>query len=279
MKDARAEAALLGMTAFWGMSFAIVKGALDDCDPFTFIALRFSLGALAAVLVTRKALLDRRLVRPGLVLGVFLFLGFLTQTWGLETTTPSRSAFVTGLFVVLTPFVTWVVFRRPPGWATFGAAVLAVGGLYLLSGAGAGGGLTRGDALTLACAVAYAVHLVLQERFAPSLPPLPLATLQMAVVALLSLAMLPFVPRHVTVTGDFIAATTSMGLIATGLAVALQTWAQTRTTAVRAAFIIALEPVFATIWSLFRHRDVLETRSVLGGSVMMLAVFISVRKA
>jgi drug/metabolite transporter (DMT)-like permease len=228
VKDSRAEAALLGMTAFWGMSFAIVKGALDDCDPFTFLALRFGLGALAAGLVAGRALLDRRLWRPALTCGVFLFLGFLTQTWGLESTTPSRSAFVTGLFVVLTPFVTWLVFRRPPGWATFGAAVLAIGGLYFLSGAGAGGGLTKGDALTLACAFAYAAHLVLQERFAPSLPPLPLATLQMAVVTVLALMLLPFVPRHVQVTGDLVAATLSMGLVATGAALAVQTWAQTR---------------------------------------------------
>jgi drug/metabolite transporter (DMT)-like permease len=279
VKDRRAELLLLGLTAFWGASFAIVKGALDDSDPFTFLALRFALGALTIGVFARRQLLDRRLWRPAATLGVFLFLGFLTQTWGLATTTPSRSAFITGLFVVLTPFVTWAVLRRAPGWNTFFAALLAVAGLYLLSGANAGGGLTKGDALTLACAVAYAVHLVLTERYAPTLPSLPLATLQMSFVALLSIALLPFAPRHLNVTADFVAAVLAAGIVSTAGALWLQVWAQQRTSAVRAAFIIALEPVFATVWSLFRHRDVLEGRSILGGAVMMLAVFVSMRKA
>jgi drug/metabolite transporter (DMT)-like permease len=279
VKDRRAEAVLLGLTAFWGASFAIVKGALDDSDAFTFLALRFALGASTCMLFARRQLLDPRLIRPALILGLFLFLGFLTQTWGLETTTPARSAFITGLFVILTPFVTWVVFRRRPAWNIFAAAVLAMVGLYWLSGASAGGGLTRGDVLTLQCAVAYAIHLVLTERYAPSLPSLPLATLQQLVVAVLALALWPFVPRHVQVTSDFVAAVLAAGIVSTALALSLQTWAQRRTSAVRAAFIIALEPVFATVWSLIRHRDVLEARSFLGGGVMMLAVFLSMRKS
>ncbi len=270
---------MLALTAFWGASFTIVKGALDDSDPFTFLALRFAVGSVAAGLIAGRQLLSRSLWRPGVTLGVFLFLGFLTQTWGLATTTPGRSAFITGLFVVLVPFTSWVLFRRRPHASAFVAAALAVFGLYWLTGARLLGGFTVGDALTLACAVAYAVHMVLTERYAATQPAVPLATLQLFVVALCSpSAVLPLVDRHVVVTTDSEVAVLVAGIVSTALAIALQMWAQTRISAVRTALIVALEPVFSTAWSVFRGRDTLEPRSLLGGALIIVAVLISVAR-
>ncbi|HLL81111.1 MAG TPA: EamA family transporter, partial [Longimicrobium sp.] len=101
----KADAVLLGLTAVWGLTFAVVKGALDQADPFAFLALRFTLGAAAATLIAGRRLLHVPSVRAGLVLAPFLFCGFALQTMGLRYTTASRSAFFTGLCVVLVPFV------------------------------------------------------------------------------------------------------------------------------------------------------------------------------
>src|SRR5262249_43466171 len=132
--------------------------------------------------------------------------------------------------------------------------------------------------LTLVCAFAYAVHLVLTERYAVSHPTLPLAALQMALVAMLSVAVLPFVERRLLATPDFVAAVAVTGIVSTALALSLQIWAQARTTAIRAALIFTLEPVCATVWSVMRGRDTLGPRTLVGGGVILLAVLLSLRK-
>jgi drug/metabolite transporter (DMT)-like permease len=155
-----ADAVLAGITAFWGATFIVVKDALDDADPLSFLVLRFGLGALGLALVARKGLLDPRVWKPGGVLGLFLFVGYALQTWGLKFTTPSRSAFITSLCVVLVPFVSTAMFRRLPGWPSLLGAGLAAAGLAALTG-GLSGTVSVGDALTLGCAVSYAVHITL----------------------------------------------------------------------------------------------------------------------
>lgn len=270
-----ADGTLLALTAFWGVSFSIVKGALDDSDPFTFLALRFLVGAFAAALIARTRLLDRTLVRPAAALGVFLFLGFLTQTWGLQTTTPARSAFITGLFVVFVPFFSWAFFKRRPAWTAFVAVALAFAGMYRLSGADLGGSLSAGDWLTFACAIAYAVHLVLTEHYAKGRDAGPLVSLQLVVVAALACAVWPFAPHRWAPTLGYGVAVLVAGVFSTALAISLQTWAQARTSAVRAALIIAVEPVFATAWSVFRGRDTLDARLVEGGTFILLGVAVS----
>jgi drug/metabolite transporter (DMT)-like permease len=270
-----ADALLIGITSFWGISFAIVKDALADSDAFTFLALRFAVAAAASVAVQRRALLDRALWRPAVVLGLFLFLGFLTQTWGLETTTPSRSAVITSLFVVFVPLCQWALFSRRPAPVAFGGAALAIGGTYVLSGADFSGGLTRGDWLTVACAAAYAVHITLTGRWAKGRSPGALVGVQMMVVAVLSAAVVPLGPMRVHASWGFALAVLSMGVVATTVFLSAQTWAQSRTSAVRAALILALEPVFAAAWSMGRGHEPYEPKVVLGGGLVLLGVVIA----
>ena len=271
----RADGALLAMTAFWGVSFVIVKEALDHSDPFTFLALRFVVAGLACVMVARGQLFDRALWRPGAWLGLFLFLGFIFQTWGLVTTTPSRSAFITSLFVVFVPLVQWGLLRRRPGLAAVAGALLAIGGAWVLSGASFGGGFTSGDWLTLGSAAAYSVQIVLTGHWAARLDPVPLVSLEVLVVAVLACATAPFGPRQVEPVPGFVGAVIAMGVIATALGIWVQTWAQARTTSVRAALIIALEPVFATAWSIFRGREPFDPKVLLGGGLILSGVVVS----
>lgn len=274
-KSTSAEAALLAMTAFWGVSFVIVKDALDEADPFSFLALRFIVAGAACIAISRGALLDRALWRPGAWMGLFLFAGFLFQTWGLATTTPSRSAFLTSLFVVFVPIVELVMFRKAPARSAVAGSALAICGTYLLSGASFGGGLSKGDWLTVLCAVSYAVQIVLTGHWAKSLAPIPLTSVEIIVVAVLACIAGAVGEQRVAWSTGFVSAVVAMGLVATAAGIIVQTWAQRRTAAVRVALIIALEPVFATAWSLWRGREEFDPRGVAGGALILCGVVVA----
>lgn len=273
------------MTAFWGTTFVVVKGALGHGDPYSFLALRFTLGALALSAVTGRRMLVPETLRRGALLGLFLFLGFVLQTVGLVSTTPSRSAFITGLYVVFVPVLGLVLFRRSPRLASWVGVGLAAVGLRYLTGAelGAGpgqssglfSGMSLGDWLTLGCAVSYAVHILLTERYAPRSSVVPLVAVQLWVVAGLSSLCLPFTGSKVTWTPAFLGAVAFCGLIASALALCVQTWAQARTTAVRVALICSMEPVFTAVYSVGLGYETLGVREWVGGGLIILGVLVA----
>lgn len=273
----RADGALALITAFWGITFVVVKDALGQADPFSFLALRFLVGAVALTALARREVLAPLAVRRGLLLGTFLFLGFALQTVGLVTTTPSRSAFITGLNVVLVPLLGFVLFRRLPRIASLVGVVLAAVGLRYLTGVDMeeGGGLSQGDWLTLGCAGAYAIHILLTERYAPKTGVGGLVAVQLWVVALLSALCLPFTEARVAWTPGFIGAVAFCGLFASALAISVQTWGQARTTAVRAALIYSLEPVYAAVYSVALGYEALGPREWVGGSLIIVGVLVA----
>ena len=271
----RGDAILLMITAVWGITFVTVKDALEGADPMTFLALRFGLGALVAGVAARKALLVSVPWRAGLTLGTLLFIGYVFQTVGLAYTTPSRSAFITGLCVILVPFVSTVMFRRWPPVLAVTGAVIALIGTAVLTDAQLSGPLPLGDVLTLGCAVAYAFHISLTEKFSAQSEPISLVAFQLAVVAVLSTCTLPFVERKLIPSTSLFAAVAVTGIIASALAISLQTWAQAKTTAVRASVIFALEPVFAIAWGATLGRAPLTGHEMFGGGLIILGVIVA----
>lgn len=268
----KADAALFGLTLVWGLTFPLVKDALAQADPFPFLALRFSTGALALTVLVRRQLLPH--LRTGAVLGVVLFLGFALQTAGLTATTPSRSAFLTGLYVVLVPLLGWVLFRqRLRAWLAVGV-VLSAAGLWLLTGRdmGTGPGFGLGEWLTLGCALVYALHILLIERFAPKEGAAGLTAVQLWVVALLSAACLPWTEARVAWTPSLLGAVAFTGLVASAGAISVQVWAQARTSAVRATLIFALEPGVAAVFSVALGHEQLGASEWSGGALMLLGV-------
>ena len=275
---------LLAATAVWGATFVTVKDALAASDTFTFLFLRFSVGALAAALlavaIAPWAPVEQRgfslaLLRPGLVLGGLLFGGYALQTLGLETTTPARSAFITGLTVIFVPFVSWRLDQKRPPVRAFVAPLVAVVGLQQLTGVSWSSAIPVGDALTLGCALFYAGHIALVGRFAKGLPALPLTAVQLGVVSLLSAATLPLVTRRFVPTTGFVGAVLFTGVVASALAIGIQAWAQRRLSAVRAAVIYSLEPVFALSWALVTGLGWPSAPELVGGVFILGAVLIS----
>jgi drug/metabolite transporter (DMT)-like permease len=263
--------ALIFVTAIWGVTFVQVKDAVEIYPLFAFLAVRFAIAslALAPFAAGRIRTLDRRGLVAGGALGGLLALGYALQTAGLSRTTVSSTGFITGLCVVLTPVIAYVLFRdRIPGAAWFGVALATVG-LAMLSGIDAGS--AGGDALVLGGAAAYALQIVLLERYAPDYDPFAFTLVEMITACLgftaIALARGELsVPHGWTVWGALLVT----GIFASAFAFLVQTWAQRRLSATRTALAFSAEPVFAGLFGYLLAGDRLGALG-WGGCVLILA--------
>jgi drug/metabolite transporter (DMT)-like permease len=268
--------ALVGVTAIWGVTFVQVQDALALYPLFAFLAVRFAIStaALAPFAWGRLRQLPREGYVAGVGVGSLLALAYGFQTAGLELTTVSSTGFITGLYVVFTPFIALALFRTPVPPALWAGVGLAVVGLLLLSGAP--GGSATGNALVLAAALAAALQIVALERFAPRYDVRALTFLQMAtsfagfVAIALALGELE-VPRGGTVW----AALLVTGLFAGALGFLVATWVQSRTTAARAALVFTLEAPFAALAGVLLADEVLGWAGWLGCCVMMAGILLA----
>jgi drug/metabolite transporter (DMT)-like permease len=273
----QADGALVLLTVLWGVSFLVVKDALALGDTFSFLTLRFGVGATVLSAVVGRRMFSRENLKHGALLSLFLFGGYLFQTLGLTRTSPARSAFITGLSVLFVPLFALVLFRQVPRPASLVGVVLSALGLYFLTRADAATAeaLSSGDLLTLVCAVSYALHITLTGRFAPKEGAGALVAVQLWGVMLLSAACLPFAEVRVQGSGAFLGAVLFCGIAASAVAISVQTWAQARTSAVRAALIYALEPVFASLFSVSLGYETLGAREWAGGGLIVLGVLVA----
>lgn len=268
--------ALVAVTAVWGVTFVQVKDAVELYPLFGFLALRFAIASivLAVPAANRLRSLGRSGWVAGSALGLLLALGYALQTAGLERTTVSSAGFITGLYVVFTPLLALLLFRTRVGGAVWIGVALAVVGLTMLSGVGAGDPL--GDLLVLLGSAAYSVQIVLMERFAPRYDPVAFTQAELlaafagfAVVAV-GLGQVE-VPHGWTVWGALLVT----GIFASALAFLVQTWAQQRTSATRTALAFALEPVWAGIFGFWLAGDRLGAIGWGGCAVIMAGIVVA----
>jgi drug/metabolite transporter (DMT)-like permease len=270
----QADLALAFVALVWGATFTVVKQALADCSTLLFLGLRFTLATLALALVFRKRAFQGGLaLRGGLIAGVFLFTGYLFQTLGLRFTTPSKSAFITGLSIVMVPILSAALYRAFPhpseilgvGIATIGMALLTLRSLHI----------ELGDLLTLAGALSFAVHIVVIGHYSPLASFESLTLVQILTAAALALSSFWWAeaPRIIW-SGQLLIALVLTGLLATALAFGIQVWAQRRTTATRTALIFALEPVFAWITSFLLTGERLSARGTAGALLILAGILL-----
>jgi drug/metabolite transporter (DMT)-like permease len=280
-----ADLALTLIMAVWGSSFAILRALMGEsaASPLALVSVRMAmasallLGFLAATPGGRAQLRGIRggLLRDGLFVGALLGVGFLLQTEGLQRTTASRSGFLTGTLVVLTPLIEFALFRKRPALPALIGVLLAFIGMTALSApwSDASQATALGDALTLACALVFAGHIVALGRVAPRHPVLPMVLVQLATTCALAALAGPLVERqHFSGTPRLWLALLYLALFATLLAFGVQTWAQRVLPAVRVALISSLEPVFAALWAALLIGERLTGRELLGGALIVLGV-------
>jgi drug/metabolite transporter (DMT)-like permease len=243
-----AEASIAGVCVLWGGSFVVVKRAFDDASPMVFTALRFFL-ALAALLCLYGRRMRRERFAGAAVVGVLLFVGFSFQAAGLARTTPSRSAFLTAICIPMTPLFQAALLRRAPRAMELLGAALALVGTFMLTGGRSGGAdadaphgaaFNTGDVLSLACAVVFAFHMIAINHWGAGEGFATVAVGQVAVTAVLSALLCPlFETPALRLTPAVALAIAATGLLATALAFTVLVWAQTHTSATRAAIICA----------------------------------------
>jgi drug/metabolite transporter (DMT)-like permease len=280
---------LLAVVFVWGASFVLIKGALADISPLLFVLLRMAIAALALAIVYRGEL--RRINRPalasGALVGVCLGAGYAFQTTGLRLTTPSKSAFLTGLVVVIVPVLSLVPALRAPGahrprWTAGMGAGLAFAGLLLLT-LPAGeplraalllSGFGRGELLTLGCALAYALHMLALAHAAPRVDYRQLAVVQIAVAAVTIGVVRPVFEPHSFLRPTLVVllALAVGALLATAAAFTIQSWAQQFLPATHTAVILTLEPVFAFVTSFLFLGERLGVRPGLGAVLILCGI-------
>ncbi len=276
MQRWKADAALVGITFIWGSTFVVVKNALADSSTVLFLTLRFLLAGGALVLLARRVRPDRRLAVASVLVGAALYCGYLLQTLGLRLTTPSKSAFITGFAIVLVPILWAIAFRKFAGWGPLVGVAAAVAGLYLLTMPEGDASVNLGDILTLGCAVAFAVHIILLGHYTRQLPPMGLAAGQVLVAAALALGSVPWAePVFFRPSPAVLVAIVVTGLLATALAFSVQTWAQQFTTPTHTALIFSLEPVFAWLTSWVVLGEGLSTRASLGALLILAGIVLA----
>jgi drug/metabolite transporter (DMT)-like permease len=267
----RAYLLMLFVVAVWGSTFVLIKGALAHATPAAFNLARMTLAfAVMAIAYHRYwRAIRRSQILSGALVGLCLAAGYQFQTLGLARTTPSKSAFITGMMVVFVPLLSAIPRLRPPGgrtprWSAFVGAALAFVGILLLTApasasAGTGGlaalvpdfsSINLGDVLTLGCAVAFAFHCIALGHVSPRVAFQPLALLQVGFCAVFMAVSLPFIERpHIEWTPSLFAALAIAAVLATAAAFSIQSWAQSILPSTHTALILTMEPVFAWMTS------------------------------
>lgn len=280
---------LLATVIVWGSTFSVVKSALRDCSPLLFNQLRmiFAFCVLALLHAREWRHVSRHALLASAVAGAFLATGYELQTSGLVYTTPARSAFFTGLVVVLVPlFSVWPRLRAPgasaPSWKHVVGAAGAFFGIVLLT-TPAGTPLTEftrginvGDVLSLGCAAAFALHLMSLSHLARKVPTAQLATLQLGFAALAMTITTPLLEKpRLHWTASLVFALVVCALFATAAAFSIQSWAQAHLQASRTAMIMALEPAFALLTSLLFFGERLTARSSSGAALILGSLLVT----
>ena len=287
---------LLAVVVVWGATFVLIKSALANASPLLFVLLRMTIAAILLALVYRRerTRISRRALASGAVVGVCLGAGYALQTSGLRLTTPSKSALLTGLVVVIVPLLSLIpAVRAPeahrPRWSAGAGALLAFAGVLLLTmpAVPAGERLTaaslflglftgfgRGELLTLGCAVAYALHMLAISHAAARVHYTQLAVLQVGFAALTLALVLPFFEPHpfLRPTAAVLVALGIAAVLATAAAFTIQSWAQQYLPATHTAVILTLEPVFACLTSFLFLGERLGVSSGFGALLILAGI-------
>ena len=265
--------ALLAMTAAWGSTFFMIKDVITRIPVPDLLAVRFAIAAVALAIVAGPRLrMSAITLRRGLLLGLLYGIAQLLQTVGLAHTAASVSGFLTGLYMVLTPVLSAVILRTSIPPAVWAAAALATGGLGVLSLRGFAIGY--GELLTVASALVYAVHIVALGRLSEPGTALPLSVVQMATIAAVcGFAAAPGGVQLPTSGPDW-TIVAYLAVIAGALTMLLQTWAQARVEAARAAVIMAMEPVWAAAFAVALGGESVTWRMILGGGAILAAMYL-----
>lgn len=273
-----ADGALLLTALIWGVSFPLMKIAVEVVPPNLLLALRFGVGTAGLLPFVWKKLVkaDRRALLSGLLLGIVLYAGFVAQAVGLKYTTAGKNAFITTVYVVLAPFSTWLFYKKRPSLYTFAAALVCFLGIGILSLDGAGG-FNIGDALTLLCGVLFALQLSLTDRYVSEGQDITLLTmLQFAAAGAAALAVGLFTERlDFEPTPEIIGSLAFLCIVATLIAYLLQNFGLKYASCTHASLLLGCESLFGCLAGIILLGEAFTPRIAVGGGMILAATLFS----
>lgn len=293
----RAYLLMVFVVAVWGSTFVVIKSALGDATPAAFNLMRMTLAFTLLAVAYHRAWrgITRSHIAAGALVGLCLAAGYQFQTTGLARTTPSKSAFITGLVVVLVPLLSAIPGLRPPDarkprWNAWTGAALAFGGILMLTAQPAIEAHTSGwaslsallpdlhsinfgDVLTFGCSIAFALHCIALSHASPRINFQPLALLQVGFCAVFMALSLPFIEKpEMHWTPRLITALLIAAALATAAAFSIQSWAQSVLPSTHIALLLTLEPVFAWITSFVFMGERLGVRPATGALLILSGI-------
>jgi drug/metabolite transporter (DMT)-like permease len=292
----RAYLLMVFVVAIWGSTFVLIKGALADATPAAFNLIRMTLASALLGIVYHRSwrTIRRSHIAAGALVGLCLAAGYQFQTTGLARTTPSKSAFITGLVVVLVPLFSSIPGLHPPGarpprWNAFLGAAVAFAGILLLTAPSVASStrssfrlaallpdlssINLGDVLTLGCAIGFAFHCLALSHVSPRIAFQPLALLQVGFCAVFMTLSLPLIEHpHVHWTPRLAIALVISAAIATAAAFSIQSWAQSILPSTHIALLLTLEPVFAWITAFVFSGERLGVRPATGAILILFGI-------
>jgi drug/metabolite transporter (DMT)-like permease len=269
---------LVAIAAIWGLAFVFQKTAMDHVGPYTFLALRAVIAALILAPIALFYENGNRPQRPNAAFwliaiagGFTFFVGGILQQIGLVTATVTNTGFLTGLYVVITPLLMWLVLSRPPGIIIWIAVALAFAGTWMLGG-GTVGGFSWGDWLVVFSSFFWASHMLVIEHSGRHARPIAFTAIQFAVVALVSgigalLLETPSIDTLLAAAPEI----AYVGVLSSALTFTLLAVAMRHTNAAEATIIVSTETVFAAIAAVLLLSERLEWIGWLGAAMMFSA--------
>lgn len=273
----------LALTAFiWGSGFIGVSISLSGgLTPLQILTIRFFIGAVLIGVIFFKEIknnITKEAIISGSIIGLFLFIAFAFQTFGMAYTTASKNAFLTAINVVIVPFIGFILYKRPLDKYGIISSIIAILGIGILS-LEADFSINLGDFLTIICAFGFAFHIFFTGEFVKKYNPVVLTVVQFSVATVLSLVVqILFNEVRINAEMSSIIGVLYLGIFSTTIAFLLQTICQKDVSETKSAIILALESVFGTILSVIILHEVLTVRMVIGCLIIFSAIIISETK-
>ena len=277
-KHALPQLALILITLLWGGTFLAVQYALNFSSPMFFVGCRFAVAAVVIWLISLKALrgLNRNETLAGTAIGALIAIGYGTQTIALQSILSSESAFLTALYVPLVPILMWLIFHKRPSLMVWLGTTLAFTGLLLLTGNSFSTiQFNDGQTLTLICALAVALEIILIGYFAGKVNLRRVTVVQLAVASVLCFASMPLLGEHTLPNFSWPLLLLVVGLgLTSALIQFVMNWAQRMVDPTRATIIYAGEPVWAALFGRMAGER-LPLLALFGGLLVVLGVLVS----
>lgn len=277
-KGLQGRLALLVCAMIWGTSFVVLKNALDSMGTMWVLSIRFTVSALIMLAVAGKKIKNtsKTCIRGSVIMGIYLALAYIVQTYGLMYTTPSKNAFLTATYCVLTPFLAWFVYKRRPGIANVVAGFLCIAGIGFVSLTSGFGNVNKGDMLTVCCGLFYSLQIIVLEQYRDSGDAVTISAIQFATSAAICwVGALLFEAPPTNVSMNAWLEIAYLSFACTALCFFLQAWGMKYTSSSVAAMLMTLESVFGVLASVLFYNEVITGKMLIGFVLIFCAVFCS----